>query len=42
MTAPTKRNIEFDIAVLVIAVFVLMGMARLGWWLFCLIRVMLT
>ena len=41
MTAPTRGNIEFDLAVLVIAAFVLTGMASVGWWLFCLIRVML-
>lgn len=37
MTAETRRDIEYGLAVLMVAAFVVTGLASLCWWLFCLI-----
>ncbi|MGO8732168.1 MAG: hypothetical protein ACLQVM_05175 [Terriglobia bacterium] len=37
MTAQTKRDIEFGVAVLIVAAFVVTGFISMCWWLICLI-----
>jgi hypothetical protein len=37
VTAQTKRDIEFGLAVLVVGAFAATGLVSMCWWLFCLI-----
>jgi hypothetical protein len=37
MTAQTRRDIEFGMAVLIVTAFVVTGLASMCWWLLCLI-----
>ena len=37
MTAQTKRDIQFGLAVLVATAFVVTGLVSMCWWLICLI-----
>jgi len=38
VTAQTKRDIEFGLAVLIVGAFAATGFVSICWWLFCLFR----
>jgi hypothetical protein len=38
VTAQTKRDIEFGLAVLIVGAFAATGFVSMCWWLICLIR----